>query len=222
MSEVTKKEKRRDLFFEIVFLFTLGCFLGWFYETVLCYIQRGYIESRSGLVYGPFNAIYGFGTVLIVLTLKKYQNSISIFAMGAILGGAFEYLCSWIQEIVFGTISWNYSKNFLNFGGRTSPFHMVCWGICTLVLMKGIYPYFKKAIYHMKENRRFVYSSILFSFFMMNMFISSVACLRQEERIKGQEPKNRIDVFLDQHFPDSRLNKIFPNRRDAKTNEKIK
>lgn len=222
MCEVSKKEKRRNLFFEIVFLFTLGCFLGWLYETILCYIQRGYIESRSGLVYGPFNTVYGFGTLLIVFALKKCKNGISIFAIGALLGGVFEYLCSWIQEIIFGTISWNYSKNFLNLGGRTSPFHMVCWGLCTLVLMKAIYPYFKRAIHHIKESHRFTCSCILAAFFIMNMFISSIACLRQEARINGQEPENRIDIFLDKHFPDSRLNKIFPNRRDAKTKEKIK
>lgn len=219
--EETKVSKRKDLFFRIVLIFTLGCLIGCLFETVLCYIQRGYFESRKGLIYGPFNPVYGFGAVLCMLCLSKIKNSFTVFGLGAFLGGTFEYLCSWIQETVFGTLSWNYSQYFMNFNGRTSLFHMICWGVFCLIFMQFIYPGFLKLIYKIKPQRRIPLSIVVTIFFVLNMLISTLACVRQEERIQKIEATNPLQKILDKWYPDERLNRIFPNRRSAKTHEKI-
>ena len=85
-----------------------------------CFIRHGYFESRAGLVYGPFNLLYGVGATALTLLLYRYRNrsaSISFFG-GVIIGSAVEYLLSWAQETLFGSTSWDYSAVPLNINGR--------------------------------------------------------------------------------------------------------
>jgi uncharacterized membrane protein len=133
------KKNKIDFMFRIVMFFTLGCFIGCLLETILCYIQLGYFESRKGLIYGPFNPVYGIGVTLVILLLEREKKSHLIFLTGAFLGGVVEYICSWVQENTFGTISWDYHEYFLNFGGRTSLFFMFCWGVLSYIFIKAIY-----------------------------------------------------------------------------------
>ena len=44
--------------------------------------------------------------------------------------------------------------------------------------------------------------------------ISSMAAVRQEERRKDIPPKNSVDVFLDETYPDERMDKIYNNKRN--------
>lgn len=218
--EAIKKKKIIDGLYQYSMLFLIGCFLGCIFETILCYFQRGYIESRSGLIYGPFNLVYGFGLLVIVLVLKRYKKSYSIFLVGALLGGVVEYICSWIQEVFFHTTSWNYSHYFLNFDGRTSAYHMIWWGILALLFMKHLYPSLMKLIKKIKKGRLAI-AIIIIVFFALNSFISAYANCRQYERSKHIKATNAIQVFFDKHYPDERVNKVYPNRRDSVTHEKI-
>ena len=222
MKEVKDKDNKVNLFFRLMMFFTIGCFVGCIFETFLCYFQRGYFESRKGLVYGPFNPVYGFGVVVIVYALEHKKKNISIFITGALLGGGIEYICSWIQEKVFGTLSWNYSKYFLNFDGRTSLYHMFWWGVLAFIFIKCIYPFVLKLIYKIKEKYRLILSICLLIFFIIDSLISSYACIRQKQRIDKISATTKIEKYFDKNYPDSRVNKLFPNRRLATTHQKVK
>lgn len=220
IKQKTRQEKI-DILYKIIMLFTIGCFVGVVFETILCYFQRGYFESRKGLIYGPFNVIYGFGVVFIALILERHKKTSSIIIVGSILGGIIEYICSWCQETLFGTTSWDYSNYFLNFDGRTSIYHMIWWGILSFLFMKLIYSPIKKLIYKVKEEKRLLISIILIIFFTIDMLISGYANIRQSERIEGVEAKTVLQKFFDKYYPDEYINKIYPHRRDAKTKLKI-
>ena len=78
----------------------------------------------------------------------------------------------------------------------------------------------KKLINKIKKGRLAI-SIIIIVFFLLNSIISGYANYRQFERSKHIEAKNAIQVFFDKHYPDERVNKVYPNRRDAVTHEKI-
>jgi len=61
-------------FYKLFWVFMIGCFLGVVIETLFCLVLNGYIESRQGLVYGPFNPVYGFGAVLMTLVVFMILN----------------------------------------------------------------------------------------------------------------------------------------------------
>ena len=86
------------------------------------------LQIRQGLIYGPFIQIYGMGAIAyhILISVIK-DNPKKAFFGGMIMGGSLEYICSFLQEIFFGTISWDYSKLFMNLNGRTCLLYCVYW-----------------------------------------------------------------------------------------------
>ena len=98
-------------FYKLFWVFFLCCFLGVAIETVFCFIASGHLSQRTGLVWGPFNLIYGIGAVLLTVCLHPFigKSDRWIFVGGSVIGGAFEYFCSWLQETVLGTVSWDYT-----------------------------------------------------------------------------------------------------------------
>ena len=88
--------------------------------SIFCRITMGYWMSRSSVVWGPFSIVWGLAMVVATSLLYNYRNRSSsfIFAMGTVLGGVYEYLCSVFTEIVFGKIFWDYSGFLFNIGGR--------------------------------------------------------------------------------------------------------
>ena len=77
---------------------------------------------------GPFAPVYGIGTLAFYLILPKFKKMWQVFLVSGVLGGVTEYLCSYFQEKLFGTISWDYSNQLLNFNGRTSILYCIVLG----------------------------------------------------------------------------------------------
>ena len=203
-------------FKKIFWLFMIGCVFGCVFEMVNHFIHYGDWVSRRGLIYGPLNPVYGLGLVFFVIFLSKIKNPALIFLGGMLLGGGCEYLCSLVQEKVFGTLSWDYSHQLFNIGGRTSLKYMIVWGVLALLVMWIVYPFLSNLIEKMPVKTGNILTAILIVFMVANIIISVTACLRQSERAKGMEPSNKVEVFLDKHYPDKRLNTIFQNAKRQK------
>lgn len=211
-SMINIKEELTKLFWFYLFGSVFGCV----YETILCLMQRGYMESRQGLIYGPFSPIYGVGTVLLVLTITRIKDWKKLLITGAFVGGAFEYFASLFQEICFGTTSWNYSKYFMNFDGRTSLFHAVCWGIMALIFTKLIYPSIMKFIEWVPKKTMEIVTIALVLFMMFDVGISCFSAYRQKERDRNLEPSNGFEKWIDKIYPDEFMNRIYPNKKITK------
>ena len=134
-------------FYKLLWIFLVGCVIGCLVEMLWCYLNEGFFESRQGLIYGPFSPVYGLGAVLFTLVMYRFKHSSSfiIFLVSAAVGALFEYVCSWVQEMAFGTVSWEYSNEPLNLNGRTSLSFAVMWGVLGLVFMKHVLPFFRAA-----------------------------------------------------------------------------
>ncbi len=197
-------------------VFMFGCLFGTFWEMFNHFLHYGNWVSRSALIYGPLNPVYGFGAVIFMVFLVKYENPIKIFFGGMFLGGGFEYFCSLLQEKVFGTISWNYSNRFLNIGGRTSLFYMVCWGILAIIFVKCLYPIISKYVELVPVSVGNLVTTLLVIFMIIDISVSVAALFRQKERALGVVPHSKVDLFFDEYYPDERLDKIYENMRREK------
>ena len=97
--------------YKLLLVCFVGSFAGVVVESLWCLLRHGYLESRAGLVYGPFNLLYGAGTVTLTIALYRFRNRgpwLS-FLGGMLVGSVVEYVCSWGQEALFGSRSWDYS-----------------------------------------------------------------------------------------------------------------
>lgn len=200
-------------FYKLFWIFFIGSIAGVVVETIYCLIVRGHFESRVGVIFGPFNPVYGFGAVLLSLCLhglKKRRDTI-IFLGSMLIGGVFEYLVSVIQENVFGTVSWEYSHTQFNFAGRTNVMYALFWGVLGVLWVKDIEPFLDRQIAKIPTKMGRPLTWLLVVFMVFDMGISAMAVARQSQRRLGVEPKNGVEVFLDQTFPDSYLKKVYPN-----------
>ena len=140
-----KQEKYIDKIIKIFWVFIIGSVIGYAVEMVVGLVQNGHFVSRQGLVFGPFAQVYGLGILAYYLIVPKIKGGyLKIFFVTMILGGIVEYLCSYFQEILFGTISWDYSHLLFNINGRTSLLHCTYWGIGGVLFMKYILPLINK------------------------------------------------------------------------------
>jgi len=121
-----------------LWLFFIYCFLGVVAEMIYCWTieYRGVIESRQGLLYLPFNLLYGAGGLIITLALLPYfDNPFIVFGLGLVVGTTLEYFTSLFMETAFGAVYWDYSKEFLNIQGRICLKYALIWGGMSLLLL---------------------------------------------------------------------------------------
>ncbi|MGL4606122.1 MAG: putative ABC transporter permease [Eubacteriaceae bacterium] len=200
-------------YYKLFWVFLIGCFLGVVVETLFCLVTNGYIESRQGVIYGPFNPVYGFGAVLLTLVLHPVakKNWFIIFLFSMVLGGGFEFISSYIQQMTTGTISWQYHDLPFNLAGRTSLMYSFFWGILGLLWVKEIYPIMSKFIEKIPKKMGVPLTWVLTVLMVFNMGISLVAINRWNERLAGVPASTAFERFLDDAYPDDYLKKIYPN-----------
>lgn len=200
-------------FYRLFWIFFYGCFLGVVLETVWCILTRGHYESRTGLVYGPFNLVYGFGAVLMTLGLQWAQKKRDswIFLGGVLLGSIFEYACSWVQEGLFGTVSWQYDKMPLNLHGRINLLYSMFWGILAVVWVKELYPLMCRWMGKIPSKVAKPLTWALTVFMIINTVMSGLAIGRMAERHEEIPASGKVEEWLDSHYDDERLGRIYPN-----------
>lgn len=212
-----KERNKLQVFYNYVIIFFVCCVVGFIVETIWCYVKNGYIESRQSLVYGPFSVAYGMGGVLLNLVLEKFKGAKlwKIFLIAFAVGTVAEYICSLGQEIVFGSVAWDYSHLPLNINGRVCLLYSLFWGVLGIGWVKLIMPLTDKllAVIPPTLNSILVWAFIIF--FIFDAMLSAAAGLRMNERAENIAPSNRIEIWLDEHFPDERMKEIYANSRDV-------
>lgn len=212
-----KKEKIIKELIMVFWIFIIGSILGYIFEMIVALFQNGYFESRKGIIYGPFTPVYGVGAVIYYLMLNhiNVKNKLKVFLVTAVLGGITEYMCSVLQEKIFGTISWDYSSLMFNLNGRTSLLHCTYWGIAGVIYIAYLDPFLEKLKTKINQNRLKTITILFTCFMIFDISISFVAANRQYERRNNIPPEGKLDVFLDKHYPDSYMDRIFANKKEV-------
>lgn len=205
--------------YKLVWIFIVCSVLGYLIEMGWCYLYHGFFESRKSLLYGPFSIIYGMGAVLLVIIVDrlKRQSNFTIFTVAAIFGAAFEYICSLLQEMLFGSVSWDYTGKPFTIGGRASLVFAFGWGLLAILVLRVILPKINEVIEAIPNYSGRILTWALIVFMVGNIVLSAAAVLRQNERRGGDAPSSGFENFLDHYYPDEKLNHIYANMRIAGT-----
>ncbi len=197
---------------KLFWIFMVGTVVGFVLETVYILLRIHKLEMRAGLVFGPFIPVYGLGAVVITLLLYRMYNQkdIMIFLASMFIGGAFEYLCSFAQQAVFGTVSWEYSDTPLNVGGRTNLMYAFFWGILGLVWVKDLYPALSRKIQKIPKKVGRPLTVVVTVLMAADILLSAGAVYRQSQRVNGIPATNVVQEFFDNFFPDEYLEFVYP------------
>jgi len=200
-------------FYKLFWVFFAGCFGGVIIEQLWALIRYGVLEPRVGLLYGPFNLVYGIGACALTVALYpvRKRNPVLSFLGGMLIGSLVEYGCSLFQEAVFGSVSWDYSNRPFNLNGRICLLYSVYWGALGVIWIKEMYPRIAKGIMRISNRlgKPLTWAAALFM--VVNTLITGTAVLRWAERQTGAMPSNEMEVYFDACYPDERMQKIFSN-----------
>lgn len=219
--EPTTTAEKAMSFSDLVWLFVVGAFLGDVVETIFCRVTAGVWMSRSSLVWGPFSVVWGLALVLAAVLLRgsERKSESRIFWFGVILGGAYEYVCSAVTELLFGTVFWDYSGFKFNLGGRINLLYCFFWGIAAVTWIRYGYPLVAKGMNKLKTHIRPWMTAALAVFMAVNMGVSALAMARYDARTSGVEAATPLAVFLDAHFDNARMERIYPNAKKVEKAE---
>jgi Predicted membrane protein len=131
--------------------------------------------------------------------------------VGVFLGGAYEYICSVFTEIVFGKVFWDYSAMPFNLGGRINLLYCFFWGIAAVVWIKGLYPRVVRVIDAVLRRTKWVLTSALMVFMILNICVSVLALVRYDTRADKKAAVHGWERLMDTHFDDARMERIYPN-----------
>lgn len=223
----TKKKKKKEVFaegfcfYKVFLLYVIGCMIGVYYEEILTVCRTGEWLSRQGIIYGPFNPVYGLGflafTVLLCRNLKRKWWLTYIYS--CFIGGAAEVITSLISEYVFKVNAWDYSDKFLNIMGRTTIPFMLFWGLGGLIFVKLVYPGLSKLIELIPKRIGNLIMPTFLIFVLLSHVISYSALFRYGTRAEGQPASNAIEAVLDKYYDDDLMKQYYENSAHEKIGE---
>ena len=204
-------------FTKLFYLFVIGSFIGTILETIWAFCVDGHFEMRVGMVYGPFIPVYGGGACFLTAALYKLYklNDTLVFVISAFVGASFEYFCSWLQEQMFGTVSWDYSDTPFNLDGRTNLMYALIWGFLGLVWVRYLYPWTAKLIEKIPKRAGAIITTFLIEFMAFNGFMSVTATARWTQRTEGVPASNSFEEYLDEKFDNEKMEFLFPGMKKA-------
>ena len=95
-------------------------------------------KRHSGICYGPFTYVYGFGVLSLTLLkkyfldklhLNKYLKFLITFLLCTITLTLIEWLGGNILNLIFDIDMWNYTKKTYNFGKYICLEYALIWGL---------------------------------------------------------------------------------------------
>lgn len=222
MKKENKKIFAKGFCFTKLFIFFLiGCVFGTYYEQILNFFYNGEWSSRRGLLFGPFNPIYGLPAIILLIILVKGNEKRSIvktYIYSGIISGVAEYIMSFLGEYVFGVKFWNYTGYFLNIHGRTTLPFMLFWGILGVLLLKVIYPFISNLIEKIPYKYAQPVYTIVLVFIFFDVAITYSAFGRMSLRNSGREPYTFVGEFCDKVFTNEYMDQRFPVMKKSGTN----
>lgn len=186
--------------FEILFLFALGCILGWIIEIIYRSIQLKKLVN-PGFLSGPYLPIYGNGIlILYIISSLNFVFWIKLLFFFVLLT-LLELIAGIIFISYYNIKLWDYSKNGLNYKGLICFKFSFYWFLLALGFYFYIYPLINK----MFNIISFSYVSIFFLGIFYGVFLLDLwSTLGIAEKIrksliiinKNSKSKFRINYYL--------------------------
>ena len=137
-------------------MYLLNCFfiysiLGFLLEGTYTLITSNHFSS--GILYGPWTPVYGFGAILTIIISQKifkkmhksrFTETLVTFIVLTIVLTLIEWLGGIIIENVFHETLWNYKNFQFNIGKYISLEMALIWGLISIFIIYFIKPIIDK------------------------------------------------------------------------------
>ena len=170
----------------VINMYLLNCFfvysiIGFIIEGLYTLIVSGHFSS--GILYGPWTPVYGFGAILtIVISKKIFKNmhksrfieTIVTFIVLTVTLTFIEWLGGILIENLFHETLWNYKDYKYNIGKYIALEMSLVWGIVSIFII-----YFVKPIIDKLEKKIPKFITIIFAtLFIIDLITTTVVKLK--------------------------------------------
>lgn len=170
----------------VINMYLLNCFfiysfLGFIIESIYNLIVSGHFSS--GILYGPWTPVYGFGAVLTIIISKKvfknmHKNKIIEtlvnFIILMIVLTLLEWLGGLLIEKFFHETIWNYKNDKYNIGKYISLKMSLIWGLLSIFTIYFIKPIVDKLEIYIPK----IITIILTLLFIIDLIITTIIKLK--------------------------------------------
>lgn len=218
------EETKKISFHQILWYFIIFSVVGLLIETLFCYFTSGIIESRKGLLWGPFCPVYGVGAAILIIMLNNVdtKNYFKLFVYGFLIGSILEYLMSYVLEALYSIRFWDYTYTGNSINGRICILYSLFWGVLSIFLMKIAKHNIDKLINKIPKSIEKKLDIFVTIFFVLNVIVTIWAIYTYENRASNiyygiynslPQEKSIMQEIEDKHFTNERMQKTFPNLR---------
>lgn len=215
--------RRRDAYlahctpspYQYLIIFLLASVLGLVLETIYTFVAFGVVESRVGLVWGPFSPLYGLGAVLLTVCLWQVRSrpGWQVFLISATLGGTLEQCAGWSLDHFAHLQSWTYLGLPDHITQWIAWRFLFMWGVIGLVWCRLIMPELIYRIGEPSTRGQAVVATFLTIFTVLDIALTLGCFWRAGQRHQGVPPQNPFEVYIDTHFDDRFMAETFENMR---------
>ena len=160
--------------------FILYAILGFILETVRSTVANN--KFTSGILYGPWTPIYGFGIILIIilsnylfshLHLSKTVEIIIFFLVITLILTFLEWIGGILIEKIFHVVFWDYSKEMFSIGKYISLSKSLIWGLGSIFFLYLIKPFIDSVIKKIPLPLTLVFINLIFIDLIFTIYIKS-------------------------------------------------
>ena len=201
-------------------LFLLYSIIGYIAEVVSCSITLKKIVLNRGFLIGPYLPIYGFGCLIMVWLLFRYEDDLLVlFIMSAFFCTVLEYFTSLLMEKIFKLRWWDYSNRKFQINGRVCLDNALLFGLGGILVVKVLHPFLSGVVYLLPSSITIWLAIILFFIFLFDFVESSYIIVRLKINVDNyihkdatRKIKQEVLKAIRKHTTlTSRLLKAFPN-----------
>lgn len=202
-------------FYQCVFVFLVASVAGLALETVWMYVSVGLVQSRVGLVWGPFSPLYGVGALILTIVcwnLRRHEaKNWQIFLISAAIGGALEQLTGMGMEHLFHAQSWTYLGLPDAITQWVAWRFLVGWGLVGLLWFHVFMPETLYRIGMPTSRRQMLVAILLAAFIIVDVFMTMACFARKNARDEGMPANTPFEEWIDEHYADEFIATRFEN-----------
>lgn len=164
-----------------IIYFFIFSFIGWVCECIYCSLLDKKLTNR-GFLFGPLCPVYGFGSLAIIVFLKKSYSLFTIFFWGTVITSTIEFITSVLLEKILHIKCWDYSDKKLQIQGRVCLVNSILFGIGSVITIKFIFPYLSNFVNRIDYNSKVIISCLLTFVFLLDLLHSVRITLLTEKK----------------------------------------
>lgn len=170
--------------YQFLWIFVIYAFFGWCLEVIYQAVELGKFINR-GFLNGPYCPIYGFGVIIVIVSLYPLRENILILYAGSvILTSVLEFVTGFILEKIFHQHWWDYSEEKFNISGYVCLKFSLLWGVACIVVVRLIHPSIEKFINWIPHGIGMIALTVICIGFASDFIVTLTAILHIKKNMK--------------------------------------